>query len=412
MADRRGVLLVSAIYPSPQRPTSAAGVRARAIAQGLRDSGRPVTVVCASAQGQRRRSDDGIEVVAAPWLDVEARARRAGVELGALTTARRPGDAPRAGLAREVVSRVTVPDRYVIWVPGAIATAAGSGRERDVVVSTGPVSAHIVARAVRGRRPWIADCNDLWSRNPHRTNGPIRDVVDASLERAALAAATQLTAVNDEIRDELQRRHGRPAATLRSGFDPAEFPPSRPGGDDEPVELLFAGTLYPDHDLGGLLGALARGRQAGRLRPGRFTVTFLGRPSERAALEADRHGVADLVATGEPIPRAALLHRMAGAAALLLLVHANERNALPMRFFEYVGAGRPILLLGGHDHLVARYVTEHGLGRVVADPADLDALLPALAEHRAGLPVPDASAREPFTWRATMATLAAIVDAL
>ena len=112
--------------------------------------------------------------------------------------------------------------------------------------------------------------------------------------------------------------------------------------------------------------------------------------------------------TGEPIPRAALLQRMADAAALLLLVHENEPNALPMRFFEYVGAGRPILLLGGPGHLVARHVTEHRLGRVVADAGELDAILPALGE----LPEPPEADREAFTWSATMTTLATIVDTL
>lgn len=219
-----GVLLVSAVYPSEEAATSAAGVRARAIARGLRDTGRRVTVVCASVGGDRRRSDAGIAVAAAPWLDVEARARRAGIELGAVPTVREPGGTPRTGLGREVVSRVAVPDRYVIWVPGAVATAARVGRHHDVVVSTGPVSAHLVARAIRGRRPWIADCNDFWARNPHRTNGPIRDAVDTTLERVTLSGTTRLTTVNDEIRDELHRRHGKPATTLRSGFDPADFP--------------------------------------------------------------------------------------------------------------------------------------------------------------------------------------------
>jgi hypothetical protein len=407
-----GVLVVSAVYPSPQSPTSAAGVRARAIARGLRDAGRPVTLVCAHVGGARRRRDEGIEIAAAPWLDVEARARRAGVELGAVPTASPAGGAARPGLAREVASRVTVPDRYVIWVPGAIATAAHVGRDREVVVSTGPVSAHLVARAVRGRRPWLADCNDFWARNPHRTNGSIRDAVDTTLERLTLAGTSQLTAVNDEIRDELHRRHGKPAATLRSGFDPADFPRPRPRRDRRPVELLFAGTLYPDHDLTALFGALARGREAGRLRGGEFTVTFIGRLTHRAAAEAERHGVGDLVAAGEPIPRAALLQRMADADALLLLVHDNEPNAMPMRFFEYVGAGRPILLLGGPGHLVARHVSDHGLGRVVAGPGELDAALAAIAPGGRGLPPPEQAGRESFTWGATMTALAVIVATL
>jgi len=70
------------------------------------------------------------------------------------------------------------------------------------------------------------------------------------------------------------------------------------------------------------------------------------------------------------------------------------------------------VLLGGPGHLVARHVTEHRLGSVVADPAELDAILAAIAVRRGGLLEPAEADREAFTWGATMATLAAIVDAL
>src|SRR5205807_10168331 len=138
---------------------------------------------------------------------------RVGLELRELTTPREPGGAARTSLMREIVVRLTIPDRYVIWVPSAIAVAARAGRSCDLLLSTGPVSAHLVARAIRAGRPWVADCNDLWSLNPHRTNGRLRDAIDVRLERTALAAATRLTTVNDELREELGRRHRQPVTT-------------------------------------------------------------------------------------------------------------------------------------------------------------------------------------------------------
>jgi glycosyltransferase involved in cell wall biosynthesis len=203
---------------------------------------------------------------------------------------------------------------------------------------------------------------------------------------------------------------------LRSGFDPSEFADPEPGRSDGRVELLFAGTLYPDQDLGGLLRAMAVGRREGWLAPDKLAVTFIGGLTDRAALEADRHRVAEFVTTSERIPRRELIGRMRSADALLLPVHDVFPTALPMRLFEYIGAGRPILVLGDEPdlehHLVAQLVASHRLGRVVAGSSELEALLRALVADRDALPQPDAAERQRFTWNETMQSLVSIVASL
>jgi hypothetical protein len=170
--------------------------------------------------------------------------------------------------------------------------------------------------------------------------------------------------------------------------------------------------LYPDQDLGGLLRTLAVGQREGWLAPDRLMVRFVGRLTDRAALEADRYGVAEFVSTSDPIPRLELIARMMSADALLLPVYDVQPSGLPMRLFEYIGAGRPILVLGNERHLVAQLVASHGLGRVLADSRDLQALLRTLVEDRNALPEPDKSGRDHFTWDETIHTLASLVAAV
>jgi hypothetical protein len=87
-----------------------------------------------------------------------------------------------------------------------------------------------------------------------------------------------------------------------------------------------------------------------------------------------------------------------------------------MRLFEYIGAGRPILVLGSdrhlERHLVAQLVASHGLGRVVADSHELETLLRALVDHRDTLPQPDPAERDRFTWNDTMQALVSIIASL
>ena len=145
-------------------------------------------------------------------------------------------------------------------------------------------------------------------------------------------------------------------------------------------------------------------------------MRFVGRLTDRAALEADRHGVADFVSTSDPIPRRELIDRMMSADALLLPVHHQFPTARPMRLIEYIGAGRPILVFGNaadlERHLVVQLVASHGLGRVVSDGQELETLLRVLVDDRDALPSPDPAERERFTWNETMQSLVSIVASL
>ena len=405
--------MIAAPYSTPDRPATAAGIRARALAQGLQQSGHGVTVVCAGPAHLRPWEDNGVQVVPARYVDVEAVARRFGVELRELRTGGGDGEHGRTGMAREVAVRLAVPDRFVVWVPAAIAASRRVGANLELVVSTGPVSAHLVARAVVRDRPWLVDCNDLWSLNPDRTNGPLRDALDAAMEQRVLRRANRLTTVSEPMREELEHRHRKPVTVLYSGFEAAEFPPPGPRAAGDARRLLFAGTLYGKQDLTPLLRALAQGRREGWLSPERLEINFIGRLSDRAALEADRFGVADFVTTSEPIPRDQLLRLMVDADALLLpSLHDTDRNALPMKLFEYIGAKRPIIVFGPGEHLAASLVAEHGLGLVLPDEAGLQRCLRDLLSGENVLRAGNEQERAQFSRDTTLATLASVVAEL
>lgn len=403
--------MLTALYRPPQGVAGAAGVRAHAIATGLRATGHAVTVVCARSAGNERRVEGGVEVIPSPWTDVESHARRVGVELRDLPRQRGPGAKPRNSVLREIVARTTIPDRYVIWIPGAAATAWRHGREHDTVISTGPVSAHLAARLVVAGRPWLADINDFWALNPHRSNGRLRDAIDVFLERHTLGAATELTTVNDAMVQELRRRTGRPVTTIYSGFDPVDFVgiPRRDGGP-APVKLLYAGALYPSQNLEPLFAALRHLRRERRLWAADLEVSFIGRVTERAGLEAERFGVADLVRASDPIPRHELLTRMCGADALILPLNDGDRAALPIKIFEYIGAARPIIAWGESDSIAARVIVDNGFGIVAGGEGELAGHIERVLAHESSLPCGSDEARAGFTWRRSVETVTELVD--
>ncbi len=405
--------MLTALYRPPKGVAGAAGVRAHAIATGLRAAGHPVTVVCAREAGNERRLEGGVEVIPTPYVDVESHARRVGVELRDLPRQQKPGGKPRNSALREIVARTTIPDRYVIWIPGAALAARRHGRGHEMVISTGPVSAHLAARTVVGGRPWLIDVNDLYALNPHRSSGRVRDAIDVFLEHHTLAAATQLTTVNDELRDELRRRTGKEVTTIYSGFDPKDFDTAPHGGDPgDAVKLLYAGSLYPSQNLEPLFRALESLRRERELSAADLEVSFIGRVTERAELEAGRFGLGDLVTASDPIARDELLTRMCNADALLLPLYDNDNAVLPIKIFEYIGAARPIIAWGEPRSLAGQLIRDRGFGVVATSDRELADQIARVIAHDGSLPRGDDQQRARFTWRHSVETVTELVAAM
>jgi glycosyltransferase involved in cell wall biosynthesis len=416
MSARPHVLMIAPLYAAAEGPVPAAGLRARGLARGLAERGYRLTLVVGMGRGQRPFELQDVDIRTAPWLDLDGLATALGLEGGSIFRRRRNRTA-RLPLLRKVATAVLPPDRYATWIPAGIAVARSAIQSDTLVLSTGAKSSHIVARAVR-RRPWIADLNDLWAGDPHRRiRARARDSLDRRLERATLTHADRLITVTEPMRHELTKRFGSKVETIYSGFDPQEFDLSqrRPGivsadGERAPVEILFGGTLYPTFNLDPLFAGMAAGRDEGWLDDQSLRVRFIGRLTERAEAEAERWRLSQFVETSGVIPRGELLAELVTADALLLPLYDEDPYSLPMRFFDYVGAGRPIVALGPPERVGAQLIREHRLGAVVSNAGDAALTIRSLVERTADLATP--TDRDLFTWSRSLDRLESLIEEL
>jgi len=402
---KRHVLLLAAAYGHQN------SVRARAIARCLSDSGHSVTVICADAPNHVHPGAQEVQVLRTRWPDLVDLGKRLGLRRTSLGRPRLREGQAQPSLLRRLEARLVVPDSYVSWIPGALRAARQVLRPDTVLVSTAPLSGHIVSRRIEGHG-WIADINDLWWKNPHRTAGVVRSHIDQALEHYCLDAASIITTVNDVMADELRRRYSQPVRAIMSGFDPHDFPVTGPPPDNNPRELLFAGHYYPGFDLGPLFRAVGEARQEGWLHPSDLVVRFVGGASDAAELVAERSGVTEYCSFEPPVERQQLLRRLSGADALLLPLYDNDPYSLPSRLFEYVGARRPIVAVGPADRLPARIVSEHRLGCVASTVAEVKAVLRDLVGERSLLRDPPVDAWRDFTWGHNFEAFSATVAAL
>lgn len=397
-------LVVAPLFPAVDGATPAAAMRSRGLVLALGSLGYRVTVVCGMPYGRRAADAPGIDVHSTPWLDYDGLVRRVGATVGRQAV----GDGKTAG--RALISRVVPPDRYLTWVPGAAIAARRLLHPGSIILSTSAKSAHLVGHLVARGRPWIADLNDPWVHNPHMPAGPIRAKVDRRLEALGIGAATHITTVTPPLRDALATRFGdERVTTLMSGFDPLE---SRHFGASATVErglLLYVGTLYDRLDLTPLFSGVAEARRLGTLSANGVRFRFVGRLNERVMREAAAHGVEEFFEVSGPVARSEVLAMMAAADALILPVYDGDPYSLPMKFFEYLGAGRPIVALGPPDRLGARMVVENDLGTVVSSSHGARDLVEQLSQSPEPLAPIAPETVAPFTWSATTDVLHGIL---
>jgi glycosyltransferase involved in cell wall biosynthesis len=294
------------------------------------------------------------------------------------------------------LAQVVVPDTALVtWlpylVPGALRLAR---RERfDCVITTsGPESVHLVGLALARRTAWIADLRDGWGfETLHDWPTAAQARLDSALERRVARRADLMTAVSEPMAADLRDRLGADAHTITNGFDPEEVPRrtgSHPLLDPARRSLVHTGRMASSQrDPAPLLEAVRLLRARGSAAARGLQLVFTGplTAAERRLLDAP--DLSGMVRHAGNLEREDALRLQREADGLLLLTAGTRRGEATGKLFEYLGAERPILVLGDRSE-AARIVSEAGAG--VAAPADDPEAIAAALERlpASGAPVP------------------------
>lgn len=246
-----------------------------------------------------------------------------------------------------------------------------------VIASHEPATTLELALGLRHERPWIADLGDpvLAPYTPRRWQGRAR-----RLERMVCSRAAAVIVTTEGTAALLRNRHGRTRDihVLTQGFDTAPAEP-QPADvfDAGRLELLYTGSLYTFRRIDALLAAV---------------VSTPGVRLNIAGVHMPPHVVSCARAHPAQIRLLGFLPHLTARALQqqcdVLVNLANEDPVqVPGKFYEYLGAGRPILHLGDHADPVGLRMGELGRGWVCAQEAGaiaglLERLVGAKAEQR------------------------------
>jgi glycosyltransferase involved in cell wall biosynthesis len=288
-------------------------------------------------------------------------------------------------LARSLI----VPDvATVSWLPFALPRAVALARRTpfDCVITTSPPqSAHFIGLALRPFvGAWIADFRDGWTFDASRPAWPLRlqRALDNAFEHAVVTRATSVVAVTKPIAEDFRARFGVEARVITNGFDP-EQPigvPDQARLSADRHSLVYTGRMgWVGRSPRPLLDAVIELRLQAPEIARRLEIVFAGPLSadeEELIRRPELDGVARSIGWLDHKDALSLQH---AADSLLVLTGGwSRRSVATGKLYEYLAAGKPILVLG-EDTEAARIVSELRAG-IVASSSDSKAISGALRQ--------------------------------
>ena len=274
-----------------------------------------------------------------------------------------------------------VPDRWVAWWPGAVASGLGMIRRYrpDVIWSTYPIAtAHLIGMSLHRLSgiPWIADLRDPMAQVDYPPDPMVRRSF-LWIERQIARHARRVTFTTPGALADYTRRYPHAAARfslLENGYDETAFQsagtvdPAAARRPAAPLTLLHSGIIYPDErDPRPLFEAIARLAAKGSITPGRVRIV-LRASGHDAYLKAliDASAIGDIVVLAPPLPYEAALQEMLSVDGLLLLQAANCNDQIPAKMYEYFRARKPLLALTDPRGDTGRAIAGAGINTVAS----------------------------------------------
>ena len=277
--------------------------------------------------------------------------------------------AGKPNFLKKVLQDALLPDPQVTWFPVLTRAARRIVRERSidlVLITAPPFSTVLLVEKLRKEFPRlaiVADFRDEWLSTTidlvsfSRSARARRAARNA--EASAVANATAIVAVTEAARREIRARYPQEPDNkfqlIPNGFDSTRVRSSapslgpRPGGK---IIVTHIGTVYASTDPTTLVEAMQS------LPPevkSRFLLRFIGHIEEPRFREALLQ-LGELVELRGFLPQHKALAAMNESDYALLITHDPLNVAA--KFYDYIGAGKPILATVNPDGEVRRLLEE------------------------------------------------------
>lgn len=272
-------------------------------------------------------------------------------------TAQAQKGAAKPGLLKRLVQDLLVPDPQITWLPVLTRAARNIVRRKgiDLVLITGsPYSNFLLAEKLRSSFPnlaivldfrdeWLATAFDVAAFQFSAASERARQFA-VQAEAKAVASSNAIVMVTEAARREIHSRYPADPESkyhhIPNGFDATRIVKSVPASgphSGSKIIVTYVGSVYTSTEPTSLVEALQG------LPPeikSRYTLRFIGHIEEPRYREA-LLSLGDMVELKGFMPQHEALKLMNETDYVLLISH--DRLNVSAKFYDYIGAGKPML---------------------------------------------------------------------
>lgn len=277
----------------------------------------------------------------------------------------------KPSLLKSCLQDILLPDPQVTWLPVLTRAVRRIVEKRKidlVLITVPPFSSVLLVKRLRNEFPHLAivvDFRDEWLSTSFggvsfqfSSSERARRFAIAA-EAGAVTSATAVVVVTEAARREIRGRYPHESEGkfhhIPNGFDATRLRPTavlRGSGPESRIIVTYIGTVYTSTDPTALVQALQS------LSPdvkSRFTLRFIGHIEEPRYREALLQ-LGEMVELKGYMPQHEALTAMNVTDYVLLVTH--DRLNTSAKFYDYIGAGKPILACVHPDGDVRRLIEE------------------------------------------------------
>lgn len=263
--------------------------------------------------------------------------------------------AGKPNFLKRALQELLLPDPQVTWLPILTRNARRIVRERQidlVLITAAPYSNVLVAERLRKEFPnlpivldfrdeWIATAFDVaafqFSSSSDAAQAFARNA-ESNAVKAATAVVSVTEAANREIRSRYPQQPDSKFFYIPNGFDATRLRKSAPTEPkpDGKIIVTYVGSIYASTEPTRLVEALQSLPQEIK---DRFLFRFIGQVEDN--YRDTLLSLGDLVELKGYLPQHEALAAMNETDYVLLISH--DRLNISAKFYDYIGAGKPIL---------------------------------------------------------------------
>lgn len=252
-----------------------------------------------------------------------------------------------------------IPDSRVFWIKPSIRFLNNYLKQHpeiDTIISSGPPhSMHLIALGLKKKLPlkWIADFRDPWTQIDFYEQllpGKRADKQHKRLEQECLSSADEVITVSNHCALGLEAISKRKVHVISNGFIFPDYDPKVEILDDK-FTISHFGSMPVTRNPEVLWKALQHLTRTNEEFKQSVEVRLIGTVDYNILEMIKHYNLDKLVKVFSPIEHHKSLELQRKSQLLLLVANnsGNVKGILTGKFFEYLGAKRPILAIGTKD---------------------------------------------------------------